>query len=258
MIVGAHNWIVDLDGLTEISTPTSALDYDQENLWSGGTARAWRSISLASFLFRFRLGTQRPVGLAALFGVRASGGATIDRVTLRRDSIWPTLSGIEVAEITLNSRGDGMAHLPIPITDESWALWVELDTPALLTVGGLWIGEAAVLPAPAQITRARQGNRISNVSEGMTHRATRVASSTRILSVSWPPLERADAAAVEAAFDAVADEGGLCVLAPDESDGTEVYYGQASDAVSASIDAGTQLDEGLAIDFEEDGRALGV
>ena len=258
MIVGPHNWLVDLDESTETSLPTTAAGYEAASLWSGGTAKAWRSASASVFPFRFHVDTDRPVGLAAVFGLQASGGATITSVTVRTDTVWPTVTGTILGSITLNERGDGALVVPIPITAESWSIWVQLDTPALLTVGGLWLGEGRVLPAPTRITRTRQSNRIRNVSEGMTHRSTRIASPTRALSIEWPSLEDADAAAVMGAFDDIAEGEGQCVLIPDEDDTSELYYGAPADLISATIDAGTRLNEGLVLDFEEDGRALGV
>jgi len=255
MIISAHNWLRDIDATADVDFATPADGYDNSNLWRGGLALAWRSAAAGTtHRFGFRLTTDRPVGIVALFDVRASAGE-ITSIEVRRSDDWDPIGvGTVVGSVGLNVRGDGALHLPVPIQSESWLVSVFTSEPALLTVGGIWLGEA-IEPAtqPSTITRGRASNAIVTVSEAATRRKTRLASPTRSFALEWAPMGEEESDEVAGVFDEIAawNEPGVLVL-----DG-EPYFGHWSDAMTSTLDP-NRAPEGHALEFAEDGRALGA
>ena len=258
MIIGTRNWLPDLTPGSQVTTPTTATGYEVTHLWRGGTAQAWRSASSSdTHVFEFRLGAGRPVDLAAVFDLRASGAASVVSVELGRKTVWGFGVVTDVGDIDLSERGDGALKLAVPVVSETWVVTVTLSASALLYVGKIWLGLAAVTSkAPVRLRETRQGNAIVNVSDARTSRSARLASVTRSLDLAWSSISAAQRAELLAVFEALAGSGSRCVLVPDEQDMTAAYLGRISDSVSSEIDPARWW-QGHGFGFTEEGRALG-
>ena len=188
---------------------------------------------------------------------RASGAASVVSVELGRKTVWGFGVVTDVGDIDLSERGDGALKLAVPVVSETWVVTVTLSASALLYVGKIWLGLAAVTSkAPVRLRETRQGNAIVNVSDARTSRSARLASVTRSLDLAWSSISAAQRAELLAVFEALAGSGSRCVLVPDEQDMTAAYLGRISDSVSSEIDPARWW-QGHGFGFTEEGRALG-